>query len=245
MKTKAPAGGRSRRRILLVDDHPLMREGVAQWIRRAPDLEMCGEVENASDAVTAVERLRPDLVLTDISLPGRSGIELIKDLQVQHPEVLVLVFSMHDENLYAGRALRAGARGYVMKCTGGERLLQGIREVLAGRIAVTPDMATLLLEEYSGHQPRSGRSILPRLTDREFEVFQLCGEARSNREIAEQLHLSPKTVETHRLNLMRKLKARNPAELIRFALQYVENEVAGNARQTGKPAISHPGRTKQ
>jgi DNA-binding NarL/FixJ family response regulator len=116
--------------------------------------------------------------------------------------------------------------------------VQGIREVLAGRIAVTPDLATLLLEEYSGRRPRSGRSVLPRLTDREFEVFQLLGEARSNREIAAQLRLSPKTVETHRLNLMRKLKARNTAELMRFALQYEENEVAGNAgRTSGSNAI--------
>jgi DNA-binding NarL/FixJ family response regulator len=240
MKPKATAIGRSCIRILLVDDHPLMREGAAQWIRRAPDLEVCGEVDSAAEAVTAVEKLKPDLVVTDISLPGRNGIELIKDLQVLHPEVPVLVLSMHDESLYAGRALRAGARGYLMKRAGGERLVQSIREVLAGRIAVTPEMATLLLEEYSGRHPRSGRSTLPRLTDREFEVFQLFGEARSNREIADQLHLSPKTVETHRLNLMRKLKARNTAELIRFALQYVETEVAGNASQTVEPAGNRP-----
>jgi DNA-binding NarL/FixJ family response regulator len=244
MKPKASvSSGAPRKRILLVDDHPLMREGVAQWIRRASDLEVCGEAETAAAAMTAIEKLKPDLVLTDISLPGRSGIELIKDLQVQHPKVPVLVLSMHDESLYAGRALRAGARGYLMKRAGGERLVQGIREVLAGRIAVTPDMATLLLEEYSGRHPRSGRSPLPHLTDREFEVFQLLGEARSNREIAAQLHLSPKTVETHRLNLMRKLKARNTAELMRFAFQYVENEVAGNAAptaETAEPAGSLP-----
>ena len=233
MKRKASShGATGRARILLVDDHPLMREGVAQWIRRASDLEVCGEAETAAAAVSAVEKLKPDVVLTDISLPGRSGIELIKDLQVRHPEVPVLVLSVHDESLYAGRALRAGARGYLMKRAGGERLVQGIREVLAGRIAVTPDLATLLLEEYSGRRPRSGRSVLPRLTDREFEVFQLLGEARSNREIAGQLRLSPKTVETHRLNLMRKLKARNTPELMRFALQYAENEVAGNAGRT-------------
>jgi DNA-binding NarL/FixJ family response regulator len=239
MKRKASShGATGRARILLVDDHPLMREGVAQWIRRASDLEVCGEAETAAAAVIAVEKLKPDVVLTDISLPGRSGIELIKDLQVRHPEVPVLVLSVHDESLYAGRALRAGARGYLMKRAGGERLVQGIREVLAGRIAVTPDLATLLLEEYSGRRPRSGRSVLPRLTDREFEVFQLLGEARSNREIAAQLRLSPKTVETHRLNLMRKLKARNTAELMRFALQYEENEVAGNAgRTSGSNAI--------
>jgi DNA-binding NarL/FixJ family response regulator len=241
MKTKTSAASAApRRRILLVDDHPLMREGVAQWIERASDLEVCGGAETASAAMTAVEKLKPDLVLTDISLPGRNGIELIKDLRVQHPEVPVLVLSMHDESVYAGRALRAGARGYLMKRAGGERLVQGIRDVLAGRIALTPDMATLLLEEYSGRRSRSGRSPLPHLTDREFEVFQLLGEVRSNREIAAQLHLSPKTVETHRLNLRRKLNARNTAELIRFALQYTESEVAGNASSTADLASSQP-----
>jgi DNA-binding NarL/FixJ family response regulator len=217
----------ARKRILLVDDHPLMREGVAQWIRRAHDLEICGETESAAGALSQAQRLRPDLVLTDIALPGRNGIELIKDLHAFHPQLPVLVLSMHDESLYAGRALRAGARGYLMKQVGGDRVVQGIREVLQGRIAVSPEMATHLLEEYSGRQPRSGRSPLPQLSDREFEVFQLLGEARTNREIAEQLHLSPKTVETHRLSLLRKLKLKTSAELMRFAIQYVEKEASG------------------
>ena len=227
LKVKTPPTAQ-RKRILLVDDHPLMREGVVQWIQRAPELEVCGQAESAAEALSLVTKLKPDLVLTDISLTGRNGLELIKDLRALEPELPALVLSMHEESLYAGRALRAGARGYVMKRAGGDRVVEAIREVLQGRIAVSPEMATHLLEEYSGRRSRAGRTTLPNLTDREFEVFQLLGEAKSNREIADQLHLSPKTVETHRMNLMRKLKLKSAAELLRFALQYVEKEASGD-----------------
>ena len=231
MSRKLQAGhGKARKRVLLVDDHPLLREGIAQWIQRAPDLEVCGQAGSAADALALAAKLKPDLVLADISLPGRDGLDLIKDLRASQPERLVLVLSMHEESLYAGRALRAGARGYLMKRAGGERVVQGIREVLQGRIVLSPEMATNLLEEYSGRRTRSGRASLPHLTDREFEVFQLLGEARSNREIAEQLHLSPKTVETHRLSLVRKLKIKSSAELMRFAIQYVEQEASGHGQ---------------
>jgi len=215
-----------RKRILIVDDHPLMREGVTQWLKRASDLELCGESESAADVLLLVEKLKPDLVLMDISLEGRSGLELIKDLGVFRPELPVLVLTMHEESLYAWRALRAGARGYIVKRVGGMRVLEAIREVLRGRIAISPEMSTQLLEEYSGQQARSGRNTLPNLTDREFEVFQLIAVAKNNREIAEQLHLSRKTVETHRLNLMRKLKLETPVQLMRFAFQYVESQAA-------------------
>jgi DNA-binding NarL/FixJ family response regulator len=217
-----------RKRILIVDDHPLMREGMAQWIQRDPGLAVCGEAESAAQALSQVEKLKPDLVLADISLTGRSGLELIKDLRALQPTLPVLVLSMHEESLYAGRALRAGARGYVMKRAGGHRVVEAIHEVLQGRIVVSPEMATHLLEEYSGRKGHSQRVPLPNLTDREFEVFQLIGEAKSNREIAEQLHLSAKTVETHRMNLTRKLKLKSAAELLRFALQYAEKEAGGN-----------------
>lgn len=221
-KTLAPRP----KRILLVEDHPIMREGVAQWIQRSPDLQVCGQAETASQALSLIARLKPDLVLTDISLAGRSGLDLIKDLTAMAPGVPALVLSMHDEALYAGRALQAGARGYVMKRSGGARVVEAIREVFQGRIAVSPLVASQLLEEYSGCKPRASRAALPHLTDRELEIFQLIGEARSNREIAEQLRLSPKTVETHRLNLMGKLKVKNRSELLRFALQYAAREAA-------------------
>ena len=226
-KPKTPPAPQ-RKRVLIVDDHPLMREGVAQWVERAPDLEVCGQTESAAEAVSLAGKLNPDLVLTDISLPGRDGLELIKDLHALRPGLPVLVLSMHEESLYAGRALRAGARGYVMKRAGGDRVVEAIREVLQGRIALSPDMATQLLEQYSGRPSHSARGPVPSLTDREFEVFRLIGEARSNREIAEHLHLSAKTVETHRMNLMRKLKLKGTAELLRFALQYVEKGAAAD-----------------
>jgi DNA-binding NarL/FixJ family response regulator len=225
LKAQVP---QKRKQILVVDDHPLMCEGVARWIEATTDLQVCGQAESAAKALSMVEDLKPDLVLTDISLEGRSGLELIKDLGVLKPDLPVLVLSMHEESLYAGRALRAGARGYVMKRAGGGRVVAAIREVIQGRIALSPEMATHLLEEYSGRKSRSGRVPLPTLTDREFEVFQLVGEAKSNREIAAQLHLSTKTVETHRMNLAGKLKLKSAAELLRFALQYVEKEASGN-----------------
>jgi DNA-binding NarL/FixJ family response regulator len=160
-------------------------------------------------------------------LPGRNGIELIKDLVALHPGLPMLVLSMHEESLYAARVLRAGARGYIMKRAGGGRVVEAIREVLQGRVAVSSETATRLLDEYSGRKTRSTHTNLPHLTDREFEIFHFIGEAKSNREIAEELHLSPKTVETHRLNLMKKLNLKSRAELLRFALQHVERETAG------------------
>jgi DNA-binding NarL/FixJ family response regulator len=229
MKTKSKDSVPSKKkRILLVDDHPLIREGLTQWINRAGDLEVCGEAESAAQAMSRVEKLKPDLVLVDISLAGGDGLELIKSLRAIQPDRPLLVLSMHDESLNAGRALRAGARGYIMKRVGGERVVEAIREVFEGRIVVSPAMATHLLEEYSGKQSSSGgQSILPSLTDREFEVLQLIGEAKSNREIADRLHLSHKTVETHRLNMMRKLKLRTAAKLLRFAMQFVEKDASG------------------
>jgi DNA-binding NarL/FixJ family response regulator len=228
MKSKVPVPSK-RKRILLVDDHPLIREGLTQWINRAGDLEVCGEAESAAQAMSRVEKLKPDLVLVDISLAGGDGLELIKSLRALQPDRPLLVLSMHDESLNAGRALRAGARGYIMKRVGGERVVEAIREVFEGRIVVSPAMATHLLEEYSGKQSSSGgQTILPSLTDREFEVLQLIGEAKSNREIADRLHLSHKTVETHRLNVMRKLKLRTTAKLLRFAMQFVEKDASGS-----------------
>ena len=211
-----------RKRILVVDDHPLMREGIVQWIERTADLEVCCQAESREQALLILEKDRPDLVLTDISLTGGSGLDLIKDICVLFPGIPVLVLSMHEESLYAGRVLRAGARGYIMKRAGGERIVEAIHEVFRGGIALSRDMATHLLEEYSGRKARSNRTELPSLTDREFEIFQLIGEARTNREIAQQLRLSPKTVETHRINVMRKMKVKTTAELMRFALQYAE-----------------------
>ncbi|HMJ64670.1 MAG TPA: response regulator transcription factor [Candidatus Binatia bacterium] len=227
-KTTAKAG---KKRILVVDDHPMMREGFAQLITRERDLAMCGEADTAHDALEKVGQLKPDLVIVDITLPGRSGLELIKDIQTMHPGTLVLVVSMHEESLYAERVLRAGGRGYVMKQEGGKKLLEAIREVLAGRIYVSSSMSARILEIFSGRRAPEGRapsSLVEELTDREFEIYRLIGQGLSTRDIAKQLHLSAKTVEVHRLNIKTKLKLTTASELIHHAVRWMQSQAPGS-----------------
>lgn len=216
-----------RKRILLVDDHPFMRAGLAQLIDKQPDLMIGGEAGNPAEALRALAAHGADLALTDITMPGRSGLEFIKDLQAIYPSLPILVLSMHDETIYAERALRAGARGYIMKETGGESLLQAIRQVLSGQVYLSPAMAARLLASFSGAKSSRSHSPLARLTDREFEVFQKIGQGRSTREIAQQLHLSPKTVDVHRANIKTKLGLPDATALIRHAVRWVETQDAG------------------
>lgn len=225
MKTRQqPRSGKSRRKILIVDDHPIMRQGLAQLIENEPDLVVCGEAENAPKGLEAVKSMQPDLVLADISLPGKNGLELIKDLQAMHPGVAALVISMHDESLYAERVLRAGGRGYVMKQEGGKKIIEAIRQVLDGHIYVSEKMSAKILEIFSGRRPASATASVEHLTDREFEVFQLIGSGKSTREIADQLHLSVKTVEVHRANIKEKLNLKTTTELIRYAVRWGESQ---------------------
>ena len=227
MNPKPRLGSKAKaRKILIVDDHPMMREGLAQLINHESDLTVCGEAERSAEALDRITRLKPDLVIADISLPDRSGLELIKDIQSMRPGLPVLVVSMHDETLYAERVLRAGGRGYVMKQEGGKKLMEAIRQVLAGRIFVSEKISSKILETISGDQSRNARSPIEKLTDREFEVFQLIGQGKSTRDIADQLHLSVKTVEVHRLNAKTKLELRSASELIRYAVRWVEAEGA-------------------
>ncbi|MGO8679079.1 MAG: response regulator transcription factor [Limisphaerales bacterium] len=215
--------------MLIVDDQPVMRQGLAQVIDHEPDLVVCGEADTASQALNSIAARKPDLVLADIALPDKSGIELIKDIQVYHPDLPVLVFSMHDESLFAERVLRAGGRGYIMKQADGRELVQAIRRVLAGHIYVSEKMSARILETFSGHRPESVDSPLERLSDREFEVFELVGQGSPTRLIAERLHISVKTVEVHRANIKKKLKLKNAIELVRCAVRWVE------ARNPGRP----------
>jgi DNA-binding NarL/FixJ family response regulator len=217
----------SRIRILIVDDHPMMREGLAQLIGHQADMMVCGQSGEAGDALEKVRLLKPSLVLADITLPGRNGLELIKDIQVLDAGVGVLVLSMHDESFYAERVLRAGGRGYVMKQEGGKKIIEAIREVSAGRIFVSEKMAARILEIFSGHRPDDGKSAVENLTDREFEVFQLIGQGMGTKDLAAQLHVSPKTIEVHRANIKGKLRVKNMAELIRHAVRWVESEKSG------------------
>ncbi len=213
-----------RRRLLVVDDHPFMRAGLAQLINQQADLEVCGEAGSTADALRAVAQLRPDLVLSDLTMADRGGFEFIKDLQAADTSPPVLVVSMHDEAIYAERVLRAGARGYIMKEAGGESLLLAIRQVLRGEVYVSPKLAAGLLENMSGRRPRGSDSPIKQLTDREFEIFQLIGQGKSTHDISAQLHLSPKTVDVHRGNIKVKLGLKDSTALVRHAVRWVETQ---------------------
>lgn len=213
-----------RRKVLLVDDHPFMRAGVAQLIDSQPDLAVCGEAGDPVGAMQELVKANADLVLTDINMPGRNGLEFIKDLLAQYSNLPIIVLSMHDEKIYAERALRAGARGYLMKEAGGENLLTAIRMVLGGQVYVSPQMAATILNNISGQKPRGSNSPFGKLTDREFEVFQLVGHGKSTREIAEQFNLSPKTVDVHRGHIKEKLDLKDSIALVRHAARWVETQ---------------------
>jgi DNA-binding NarL/FixJ family response regulator len=218
-KNKATA-----KQLLIVDDHPMMRTGLAQLIEHEPDLQVAAEAGNARQALDAVIKLKLDLILLDISLPDKSGLELIKDIRALKPGVSVLVVSMHDETLYAERVLRAGARGYIMKQEGGKRFLQAIRRVLDGGVFVSEKMSARILEIFSGRQTGKTDSPLANLSDREFEVFQLIACGGDTREIARQLRLSVKTVEAHRVHIKEKLQLKTATDLVRYAVHWIETE---------------------
>jgi DNA-binding NarL/FixJ family response regulator len=220
---KTPKAKKSRTKIFIVDDHPMMREGLAQLISNEPDLEVCGEAETASAALEKIAKCKPDLVLDDITLPDKSGLELIKDIQAFSPTTPVLVISMHDETLYAERVLRAGGRGYIMKQAGGKKIMEGIRQVLSGQIYVSEKMGARILEIFSGHRKNTSHSPVENLTDREFETFQLIGSGLSTKEIAQKMHVSTKTVEVHRMNIKTKLQLKTAAELIRYSVRWLES----------------------
>jgi DNA-binding NarL/FixJ family response regulator len=211
-------------RILIVDDHPMTRAGLVHLINHQPEMVVDGEAEDAAQALTLLTSRRPDLMLIDITLPGKSGLELIKDVRAILPDLPMLVLSMHDESLYADRVLRAGARGYITKHEGGDKLMGAIRHVLSGRIYVSESMSAHILEIFSGGQTMIDRSSIQKLSDREFEVFEALGEGLSSHEIAKKLHLSAKTVDAHRANIKTKLKINTTAELISFSARWTATQ---------------------
>jgi DNA-binding NarL/FixJ family response regulator len=214
----APPG---KKRILVVDDHPMMRDGLRQLIASEPDLEICGEADDAASGLEQAEILKPDLAIVDITLRSSSGLDLIKDLRIRSPSTAVLVLSMHDESLYAERVLRAGGRGYIMKQEGGKKILEGIRQIAAGRTYVSETVSARILDAFAGAQGES-KSPVETLTDREFQVFQLIGQGLSTKEMADKLHVSAKTIEVHRVNIKEKLNLHTAAELLRFAIRWTE-----------------------
>ena len=213
-----------RKRIYVVDDHPITRRGLTQLINHERDLIVCGEADSATHALEEIPLLRPDLILLDLSLPRKSGLTLLKEIRALCEGVAVLVLSMHDETIYAERVLRAGGRGYIMKNQGGEKLLQAIRQVLEGKIYVSENMSVNLVDAFAGRPQRCGEANLGRLTDREFEVFQLVGEGLAAREIGQRMHLSPKTVDTHRLHIKDKLRLPSLPDLRRYAVRWAATQ---------------------
>ncbi|MCL5096317.1 MAG: response regulator transcription factor [Candidatus Omnitrophica bacterium] len=215
---------RNKARLFLVDDHPVVREGFAQLINYQTDLEVCGQASTAATALESINVLKPDLVIVDISLRGASGLELIKNIRVCHPELPVLALSMHEESLYAERALRAGAKGYVMKQAPTEDVMKAIRMVLRGQLHLSEKMQSGLLRKFVTGIPGESVPDVEQLSDRELEVFQLVGLGRPTRQIADELHLSVKTVETYRAHIKEKLKLRTGTELIHRAVEWVNRE---------------------
>lgn len=206
--------------ILLVDDHPIVRQGLGQLINHAPDLAVCASVEDGQEAIDYVKQTRPDLVVVDLTLKDRSGLDVVKELKAMDGTLPVLVLSMHDESLHAERALRAGAQGYIMKEEATERVLDAIRQVLKGEIYVSPRVTSHMLQKMVSVKPGEGGSPLAVLTDREHEVFLMIGQGMPAREIAAKLGLSSKTIDAHRENIKAKLGFKTGQELLRYAMQY-------------------------
>lgn len=211
-------------RIFVVDDHPVMRRGYAYLINAEMDLEICGEADSARDALDKFPDAEPDLMIVDLTLKGMGGLELIKRLQTQHPDLPVLVISMHDESLYADRALRAGARGYIMKSEVESVVVKAIRHILEGGVYVSDALSTKILLRYTGATPGEGNSPLDQLSDRELEVFEYMGRGFTTREIADKLALSPKTIDSYRTRVKEKLAIDSNAELMRRAVMWVESQ---------------------
>jgi DNA-binding NarL/FixJ family response regulator len=207
-------------KVFVVDDHPIVRQGLALLINREQDLVVCGEAEDAQSAMQSVTVVRPDIMVVDISLNGPDGLDLLKDIRMRHPDLPVLILSMHDESIYAERALRAGAQGYIMKQEATEKVLVALRRILSHEIYVSERIANRMLQRYIGSPTSERPSSVADLTDRELEVFRLIGEGHSTRQIAEELHISVKTVESYQAHIKEKLSLRSARELVQHAIQW-------------------------
>lgn len=211
-------------KIFLVDDHPLVREWLTNLIHQQPDLVVCGEAETPAQALEAIALKKPNVAIVDISLKGGSGIELIKNIRTLRPPIAVIVLSMHDENLYAERALRAGARGYIMKRETAKKVIAAIRQVLDGKLYLSERLTALFAEKFVGEDLSTTGPSVDQLSDRELEVFQLLGQGYETRQIAETLHVSIKTVQAFCARIKEKLKLNNATELLREAVRWHENQ---------------------
>lgn len=239
MSTKPPdKAPPSKSRILVVDDHPLLRDGLVKLLGAQAEIECCGEADNVADAKHLVETLQPDLMLLDLRLKSGDSLDLIKSMKVEQPALKMLVVSQHDEMVFAERALRAGASGYVMKENATDEILAAVRSVLAGDLYFSHRVGAAAVRRSLATKPEASRSGIEQLSDRELQVFQMIGASFSTREIASQFNLSVKTIETHRENIKQKLHLRDGAALVRYAQAWAENnllpQAAGAAKITPK-----------
>jgi DNA-binding NarL/FixJ family response regulator len=219
-----------KRKVLVVDDHPIVREGLAQMINREPDLFVCGEAADMHTAIQLITVLKPDILIVDISLNGPDGLDLLKHIRAQDPSLPVLILSMHDEAIYAERALRAGANGYIMKQEATDNVLDALRRILNREVYVSPRIANKMLQQFvGGISNDKAHSSVDDLSDRELEVLRLIGAGHGTRQIAEELHLSVKTVETYQAHLKEKLALRNSRELVQYATRWSMSARAAGA----------------
>jgi DNA-binding NarL/FixJ family response regulator len=222
MIAKPPSVGSmaKKKTVFVVDDHPIVRQGLTLLIDQESDLTVCGEAEEMHSALSAIQAVRPDILIVDISLNGPDGLELLKNIRITSPRLPVLILSMHDESIYAERALRAGANGYIMKQEATEKVLVALRRILSGEIYVSEKIANSMLQHYVRGAHPSEHSSVSELTDRELEVFRLIGDGHGTRQIAEALHLSIKTVESYQAHIKEKLSLRSARELVQHAVEW-------------------------
>lgn len=221
-RSRTPQSSETVKRVILVDDHPIMRHGLAQLIRMENGLDVCGEAGNARDGLDLVSQLKPDLAVIDLTLPDKNGLELVKDIRAMHPATVCLVLSMHDEALYGERSLRAGARGYVMKEEAADHLITAIHKIMSGGLYVSETLNARMLEQMTA-PTRTRAAGIDSLTDRELEILELIGKGVATKNIATQLSISARTVEAHRAHVKEKLGITDGAALVRYAVQWVES----------------------
>ena len=215
---------KNQHRIVVIDDHPVLRQGIAQLIREQEDFQVVGEADDTRKAITVVQQTKPDGIVLDVTLKGASGIEAAKDIKAIYPRAKILMLSMHDENIYASRALKAGASGYIMKQEPPEKVLFALRKVMNGDVYVSEQYGARLLSNLASGRGDAATSPVDSLSDRELEVFSLIGQGLGTRAIAERLSLSVKTIESHRAHIKEKLNLESATELVHYAIQWEQGE---------------------
>jgi len=224
LQKKPPNAGKKKTQILIVDDHPIVREGLESILSHEQDLQVCGQTEGASDALKAIGKLKPDIAIVDISLKSSDGIELTKTIKTRYPALSVIVLSIHDEAVYAERVLLAGAKGYLMKDALSANIVKAIRTVLRGEIYVSDTVARKFMHIVAGDKAGITKTAINHLSDRELETFRLIGEGYSVSNIAEKLHLSVKTIETYRSRIKEKLGLEDASKVLQYSIHWARNQ---------------------